>query len=84
MENKDFSALTDEELLAEAKKMKSSFITHAFFIGFLIGIICYSIIKNSWGMLTLIPLYLIYRIVNDPKKKRGKELEQLLEQRRLK
>ncbi len=84
MENTDFSTLTDQELLAEAKKMKSSFITNAFFIGFLIGIICYSVIKSSWGMFTLIPLYLIYRMVNDPKKKRMKELEELLEQRKLK
>lgn len=83
MENTDLSTLTDQELLAEAKKMKSSFITNAFFIGFLIGIVCYSVIKSSWGMLTLIPLYLIYRIVNDPKKKRTKELEQLLQQRKL-
>lgn len=84
MKKTNLSTLTDQELLAEAKKMKSSLITNAFFIGFLIGIICYSIIKSSWGMLTLIPLYLIYRIVNDPKKKRTKELEQFLQQRKLK
>ena len=84
MTNGDLSALTDQELLDEAKKMKSFSITSALFIGFLVGVIFYSIIKNSWGMLTLIPLYFIYRMINDPRNKRSKELEQLLRQRNLK
>ncbi len=84
MTNKDISGLTDQELLEEAKKMRSFSITHAFFIGFLIGIIVFSIVKNSWGMLTLIPLYLIYRLVNDPKNKRYQELDKILKERKLK
>ena len=72
MTNKDLTEFTDEELLDEAKKMKSFSITNALFIGFLVGIIFYSIVKNSWGMLTLIPLYFIYRMINDPKNKRSK------------
>ena len=83
MEEKDLSALTDQELLDEAKKMKSFSITNALFIGFLAGIILYSIAKNSWGMLTLIPLYLFYKMVNDPKNKRSKALEELLKERNL-
>lgn len=35
----------------------------AFFIGFLIGIVVYSVAVNSWGVLTLIPLYLAYKLV---------------------
>lgn len=84
MTNKDLSELTDQELLDEAKKMKSFSITNALFIGFLIGIIFYSVVKSSWGMLTLIPLYFIYKMINDPKNKRSKDLQELLKERNLK
>jgi VIT1/CCC1 family predicted Fe2+/Mn2+ transporter len=84
MTNKDFSEFTDQELLDEAKKMKSFSISNAFIIGVLVGIIFYSIVKNSWGLLTLIPLYFIYKMINDPKNKRSKDLEELLKVRNLK
>jgi len=48
--------------------MKSSPWTNALLIGFLIGIIIYSAAKNSLGFFTLIPLYFIYQLLNDPKK----------------
>jgi hypothetical protein len=84
MNKKNLSELTDQELLDEAKKMKSFSITNALIIGFLVGIIFYSFVKNSWGMLTLIPLYFIYKIINDPKNKRSKDLVKLLKERNLK
>ena len=84
MTNKDFSELTDQELLDEAKKMISFSFTNALIIGVLVGILFYSIVKNSWGMLTLIPLYFIYKMINDPKNKRSKDLEELLKVRNLK
>ncbi len=84
MTNKDLSEFTDQELLDEAKKLKSFSMTNALFIGFLAGIIIFSVAKNTWGMLTLIPLYFIYKMVNDPKNKRSKELEELLKKRNLK
>jgi ABC-type phosphate transport system permease subunit len=84
MTNKDLSELTDQELLDEAKKMRSFSITNALIIGVLVGIIFYSIVKKSWGMLTLIPLYFIYKMINDPKNKRSKDLEELLKVRNLK
>lgn len=84
MKNKDFSEFTDQELLDETKKMKSFSITNALIIGFLVGIIFYSIVKNSLGFLTLIPLYFIYKMINDPKNKRSKYLEELLKVRDLK
>lgn len=83
MQQTDFSTLTDEQLLAEAKKLKSFSITNALFIGFLIGIVLYSVFNNSFGTLMFIPLYIIYRIVNDPKNKRLKEVEAVLKQRKL-
>lgn len=84
MEHHEYSQFTDQELLDEAKKMKSFSITNALLIGFLVGIIFFSIVKKSWGMLTLIPLYFIYKMVNDPKNKKVKELEEIMKERKLK
>ena len=84
MPNKDLSQFTDQELLAESKRLKSFSIINALLIGFLGGIIFYSIAKNSWGMVTLIPLFFIYKLVNDPKNKRNKDLQELLKERNLK
>ncbi len=81
---KELSKLSDQELLDQAKKMKSFSIINAFIIGFLVGIVIYSFAKNSWGFLTLIPLYFVYRMVNDPKNIRFKVLEKLLKERNLK
>lgn len=84
MIDKHLSELTDQELLEEAKKSKSFSFLNALFIGLLAGIIFYSVIKNSWGILTMIPLYFIYKMINDPKNKRYKELQEILKQRNLK
>ncbi len=82
MNQKELSELTDEELLAEAKKTKLSPIASALFIGFMFGIIIYSVVQSTWGFLTLIPLFLIYKLINESK--RNKELEKLLKERNLK
>lgn len=74
--------LTDQELLEEAKKMKSNNIVNAIFIGAMIGIVIYSIVKNSLGFLTLILLYFLYKAFNNSD--RNKELEHLLKERNLK
>lgn len=84
MNKKEVSELTDQELLDEAKEFKSFSITNALIIGLLTGVVFYSFVKNSWGMLTLIPLYLIYKIINDPKNKRYKSVKALLRERKLK
>ena len=83
MLEKKFSEFSDQELLQEAKKMKSASIINAFLIGLLIGIILYSVVKNSWGFLTLLPLFLIYKLSNKFKND-TKELENLLKERNLK
>ncbi len=82
MEEKQLSAFSDQELLAEAKKTKVSPIFYALFIGFCAGIIFYSLTKNTWGLLTFIPLLLIYKAVKDSK--RNEELERILKERNLK
>jgi hypothetical protein len=84
MTNHHLSELSDQELLDEAKKLKSFSTTNAFAIGLLGGVIFYSIVKNSWGMLTLIPLYFIYKMINDPKNERRKKVEEILRERNLK
>lgn len=57
MKQKELSEFTNQELLDEAKKMKSLSIVHAFVIGFMIGVIVFSIVKSTWGFFTLIPLF---------------------------
>ena len=83
MNKKQLSQLTDQELLQEAKKIKTASIANAVLIGFLIGIVFYSVVKNSWGFLTLIPLFLAYKLINNSKYD-TKGLEDILKERHLK
>lgn len=82
MTHKELSELSDQELLDKAKKLKSSAITNAVLIGFMIGIIIYSILKNSIGFFTLIPLFFVFKIFN--KSKNNEALLRLLKERNLK
>lgn len=67
----DYASLSDDELRAEAKKMKSSEILHALMIGFMVGIIVYSVAKNTWGLVTLIPLFFIFKVLHKPERNRA-------------
>ncbi len=67
MNQEKLSQLTDEQLLEMAKQNKPSPLIDAFFIGFLVGILVYTAAVNTWGIVTLIPLYLIYRLLKKPK-----------------
>jgi hypothetical protein len=82
MEKKHLSELTDQELLQEAKKRKSAAVVNALLVGFLAGIVIFSIVMSSWGLFTLIPLFFIYKLVND-RKYDSKELDRLLDERNL-
>ena len=89
MEKKDFSKLTDEELLVEKKKLKKSKILHAIAIGFLAGVLIFGIV--SWSLSTekrpgflipmLIPVVFIYRMLKGSNK--HKDLEDVLKERNL-
>lgn len=81
MTKEELSKLTDKELLIKKKKLRNAKIINAVLIGFLFGIIIYSVVKNTWGFLTLIPLYIIYKLVNSSKN--NKDLEELLKERNL-
>ncbi len=82
MTQEELSKLTDQELLDEAKKMKSASIINAVLIGIMIGIVIYSIVKNSVGFFTLIPLFFVYKIFNDSKNYDA--LKKILKERDLK
>lgn len=82
MKQKELSALTDQELLDKAKKMKSNSIINALLIGIMIGVIIYSVVKNSLGFFTLIPLFFVYKLSNQPND--NKALKALLKERNLK
>ncbi|WP_192463072.1 hypothetical protein [Euzebyella saccharophila] len=48
--------------------MKKTKTIDAVLIGFLVGIIAWSVFKNSWGLVTLIPLVLIFRLIKKSEK----------------
>lgn len=82
MTQKQLSELSDQELLNEAKKMKSTSMYSALVIGIMIGIIVWSVAKNSLSFFTIIPLYFIYKIINGSKN--NDALKKLLKERNLK
>lgn len=67
MDQNELSQLSNEELLEVAKNNKPSPVLDAFFIGFLVGILVYSAAANAWGLVSLLPLYLIYLLLKKPK-----------------
>ncbi len=68
MKDKEPLEFTDKELLEAGKKLKYNLIINAALIGFLVGIIIYSVVKNSVGFLTLIPLFLAYKLIKNSQK----------------
>jgi hypothetical protein len=68
MDQKEVSERTNKELPAEGPTIKPSPVVDAFFIGFLVGIVIYSLVVSSWGFFTLIPLFLIYRLLKKSKR----------------
>jgi len=81
MNQQDLSKLSDERLIEEAEKIRPSPKVDAFFIGFLVGIIVFSIAVSTWGLVTVIPLFLIYLLLK--KSKTEKAINEELEERGL-
>ena len=73
MKKKELPELTDQELLDTAKKERSASIINALLIGFMIGVVVWSIAKSRVGFFTLIPLYFVYKMLNNPKKDKAAE-----------
>ena len=82
MTKEELSKLTDEQLLAADKSMKSTNIMNAVLIGLMIGIAVYSTIKNGFGFFTFFPLIFVFVLVKNSVKK--KELDEFLKERNLK
>ena len=80
MNQENLENLTDEELKIEAKKLKKASIINATLIGFLLGVLVYSIWVNSIGFLSILPLLLLLKLAN-PKK--NKALKKLLKERNI-
>lgn len=70
MKQEEQSEVRAQEQLDQAKKTKSAAITNALLIGVMIGIIIYSVAKNSVGFFTLIPLFFIFKLTNNSKKEK--------------
>lgn len=84
MNKKQIKELTDEELLKESKKIKSTQIIDATLIGVLIGILIYSITAGNFSyFFGIIILYAVYKLANKDKYKKS-EIESLLKERNLK
>lgn len=82
MKQKEPSQLTDEELLAQARKLKSLSTMNAVIIGFMVGVVIYSIIRRSTGLLaTLLPLVIAYQLIKNAGN--DKALKEELERRHL-
>ena len=82
MKQKELAELTDQELLEEAKKIKSTNLNDALIFGLLIGIAIYSAVKNGFGLLSFLPL--LYMLIAAKNRIRNKEVEDLLKKRNLK
>lgn len=81
MDEQELSTLSDEELRARAKEMKSSEIVHAVLIGFMVGIVVFSVAHNTIGLVTLIPLFFIFKVFHKPERNRA--LKKVLAERGL-
>ena len=81
MKQNELAELTNEELLQQGKKIKSTKIFDAVIIGFLIGVAVFSTVRNGFGLLTFLPL--VYIPISVKNKTRNQELEKLLKERGL-
>lgn len=67
MKPENLTALSDQELLKKLKKLKTDKIVDATIIGFTLGIVAYSAVKNGFGFFTFFPLLITYVIVRNSK-----------------
>lgn len=89
MNQKNYSEMTDEELLLEKKKLKESKIFHAVSIGFLAGILIFGIgaliisgqKQIGFFIPMLFPVVIIYKLIKNSKS--NDELERILKEREL-
>lgn len=68
MEKKEFTDLTNEELLKEKEKIQYNKMVNAILIGFCVGIFIFSAVKNGFVFFTFFPLLLTYPFIKNGKK----------------
>lgn len=78
MIQKELSELTNEDLLLEGKKIKSTNIVNAVLFGVMIGVATWSTVKYGLGIITFFPVLFIQMLIknNGRKKAFEKELKQ--------
>ena len=78
-----FDEWSDEALLKEAKSLKKSHLEQAFYVGFLVGILIFSLFKGGWTLLMIIPLYMIRGLARQSQAKKIKQIDEILRNRKL-
>ena len=68
MEKKEFTDLTNAELLKEKVKIQYNKMVNAILIGFCVGIFIFSAVKNGFEFFTFFPLLLTYPFIKNGKK----------------
>lgn len=75
MTQDELAGLTDQELLQEVKKNKSTSLINAVMFGVMIGISMYSTWKNGVGFFALVPLVFAYFAFNNSKNSNALAME---------
>lgn len=85
MKIENLSELSDNELLGKQKKIKRNKVIDSAAIGFTIGIVAYSAVKNGFTFFTFFPLILTFFILRNSKNNKmlEKEIEKELKIREL-
>lgn len=85
MKTENLTELSDQELLQKIKSLKTNKIIDAILVGFTLGIVFYSAIKNGFKFFTFFPLVLTYVIVRNSKNNKilEKEIQNELDSRSL-
>lgn len=73
MKQNDFTQLSNEELIAERKKIKSNAILTAGFIGLMVGVVVFAAVKYGFTFYTLLPLVFVYIAVQNSQKNKAAE-----------
>ena len=75
MIQKELSELTNEDLLLEGKKIKSTNIVNAVLFGVMIGVATWSTVKYGLGIITFFPILFIQMLLKNNARKKAFEKE---------
>lgn len=85
MKPESLTDLNDQQLLDKLKGIKTNKIIDMVIVGFTLGIVVYSAVKNGFGFFTFFPLVLTYLVVRNSKNNEilEKEVQKELRSRNL-